>query len=47
MRVTNVRLILLMLTFFAGVLLVYLSGGGTIPILGEYPAEPERTYCSH
>ena len=44
MKVTNPRLILLMLTFLVGVLLVYLHNGGVIPILD---GEPDRNFCSH
>ena len=49
MRVTNARLIVLMLTFFAGVLLVYLCEGAVFSILDGYSYRPvyDSDRCWH
>jgi hypothetical protein len=49
MRPTNLRLILLTLTFAVGVLLVYLHDGAVFSILDGYAARPvyDSDRCRH
>jgi hypothetical protein len=49
MKVTNTRLIVLLLTFFAGVLLVYSHDGAVFSILDGYAVWPasDSDRCWH